>query len=222
MATKNLQKEENLTTEQKMIGKVSTFFEKNRKLIIIIAIAVVVAIVAAIVGIELSNSSKNKAQIKIASLEQTYGELILEENPNWSTLTSDLESMVKGSSYPSVKAAYLLGLVYYEQKNYSTAQSYFEKAYELNSKIYLAPVSLVNAAACAEDQGNTAKALELYNQISADYPESGVAAKAMFNAARIYLQQGNTQLAQASFAQLASNYPNSEYGKLAKNLTTVL
>ena len=221
MATKNLQKEE-LTSEQKMIGQVSTFFEKNRKLIIIAAIVIVVAIVAAIVGINVANSSKAKTQIKIASLEQRYAELIIEENPDFSTLTSDLESMVKGSSYPSVKAAYLLGLVNYEQKNYAEAQSYFEKAYELNSKIYLAPVSLINAASCAEDQGNTAKALELYNQVSSDYPESGVAAKALFNAARIYLQQGNTQLAQASFAQVATSYPNSEYGKLAKNLATVL
>lgn len=221
MATKNLQKEE-LTSEQKIIGQVSTFFEKNRKLIIIAAIVIVVAIVGAIVAINVANSSKAKAQIKIASLEQRYGELILEENPDFSTLTSDLESMVKGSSYPSVKAAYLLGLVNYEQKNYSAAQSYFEKAYELNSKIYLASVSLINAAACAEDQGNTTKALELYNQVSSDYPESGVAAKALFNAARIYMQQGNTQLAQASFAQVATSYPNSEYGKLAKNLATVL
>ena len=222
MATKNLQKEENLTAEEKMIGKVSSFYEKNRKLIIIVTLVVVVAIIAAIVGIGVSNSVKNNAQIKIASLEQRYGELILEEKPDYSSLITDLESMVKGSSYPSVKAAYLLGLVYYEQKNYASAQSYFEKVYEMNSKVYLAPVALVNAAACAEDQGNIAKALELYNQVSSDYPESGVAAKAAFNAARINLIQGNIQLAQASFAQLASAYPNSEYGKLAKNLATVL
>ena len=222
MATKNLQKEENLTAEEKMIGKVSSFYEKNRKLIIIVTLVVIVAIIAAIVGIGVSNSVKNNAQIKIASLEQRYGELILEENPDYSSLITDLDSMVKGSSYPSVKAAYLLGLVYYEQKNYASSQSYFEKVYEMNSKVYLAPVALVNAAACAEDQGNTAKALELYNQVSSDYPESGVAAKAAFNAARINLLQGNIQLAQASFAQLASSYPNSEYGKLAKNLATVL
>ena len=222
MATKNLQKEENLTAEEKMIGKVSSFYEKNRKLIIIVTLVVIVAIVGAIIGIGVSNSAKNNAQIKIANLEQRYGELILEENPDYSSLISDLEPMVKGSSYPSVKAAYLLGLAYYEQKNYASAQSYFEKVYELNSKVYLAPVALVNAAACAEDQGNTAKALELYNQVSSDYPESGVAAKAAFNAARINLLKGNIQLAQASFAQLASSYPNSEYGKLAKNLATVL
>ena len=222
MATKNLQKEENLTAEEKMIGKVSSFYEKNRKLIIIVTLVVIVAIVGAIIGIGVSNSAKHNAQIKIASLEQRYGELILEENPDFSSLIADLESMVKGSSYPSVKASYLLGLVYYEQKNYSPAQSYFEKVYELNSKVYLAPVALANAAACAEEQGDTAKALELYNQVSSDYPESGVAPKAAFNAARINLMQGNLQLAQASFAQLASSYPNSEYGKLAKNLATVL
>ena len=100
MATKNLQKEENLTAEEKMIGKVSSFYEKNRKLIIIVTLVVIVAIIGAIIGIGVSNSAKNNAQIKIANLEQRYGELILEENPDYSSLISDLEPMVKGSSYP--------------------------------------------------------------------------------------------------------------------------
>ena len=222
MATKKLQKEETLTAEQKMIGSVSDFFVKNRKLIIIAAIVIVVAVVAAIVAVNVSNNAKAKAQIAIADMEQRYAEMLVEENPDWDSLSADLSSMVKGSSYPSVKAAYLLGLVKFEQKDYASAQASFEQAYNLNTKIYTAPLALANAAACAEEQGDTAKALELYNKIASDYSESGVAAKALFNVARLYYQQGNTQLAQASFAQVASYYPSSEYGKLAKNLATVL
>ena len=222
MATKNLQKEEKLTTEQKLIGSVSNFFVKNRLILIIVAAVVIVGIVAAILAVNLTNKAKMNAQIKVAELEQRYTDLLVEDNPDWASLISDLNATVKGSSYPSVKAAYLVGLAYAEQGDYATAQTAFEKAYNLNTKIYLAPLALVNMAACAEEQGNTAKALEVYNQIYNDYPESGAAPKALFNAARIYYQQGNTQLAQATFAQVASYYPNSEYGKLALNLANVL
>ena len=106
--------------------------------------------------------------------------------------------------------------------DYANAQSTFEQAYNLNKDIFLASEALVNAAACADAQENTARALELYNQVYNDYPESGVAPKALFNVARIYYQMGNIQLAQATFAQVADYYANSEYGKLAKNISSVL
>ena len=222
MATKKLQKEETLTAEQKMIGNVSDFFVKNRVLLLVITAVVVVGIIAAIIAVSASNKAKANAQIRIADLEQRYAEMLIEENPDWAGLSADLDAMIKGATYPSVKAAYIKGLVLHEQKDYAGAQAAFEQAYNLNPKIYIAPLALVNAASCAEEQGNTAKALELYNLVASDYAESGAAPKALFNVARIYYQQGNTQLAQASFAQVASYYPNSEYGKLAKNLATVL
>ena len=222
MAKKNLSTEKTLSTEEKMIGSVSTFFEKNKLILIVICAVIVVGILAAIIAVNAVNSAKDKAQIKIAKLEQQYAEVLASDAQDWTALTADLQAMVKGSSYASVKSQYLLGLVYYQQQNYKEASDAFMKAYDLNKSIYLAPLSLANAAACAEEGGDSAKALELYNQIYNDYPESGTAAKALFNVARMYYQQGNTQLAQATFAQVADYYPNSEYGKLAQNLANVL
>ena len=222
MAKKNLSKEKTLSTEEKMIGSVSTFFEKNKVILIVICAVIVVGILAAIIAVNAVNSAKDKAQIKVAKLEQQYAEVLASDAQDWTALTADLQAMVKGSSYASVKSQYLLGLVYYQQQNYTEASDAFMKAYDLNKSIYLAPLSLANAAACAEEGGDSAKALELYNQIYNDYPESGTAAKALFNVARMYYQQGNTQLAQATFAQVADYYPNSEYGKLAQNLANVL
>ena len=222
MANKNLSKEEKLTAEEKLVGKISGFFQNNRMIVIIISLAVVVCLLASIIIVNTVASSKEKAQEKVALLEDEYFSLLAEESPDWTEIEGKLSAMVKGSSYASVKSEYLLGLVYYEQEKYADAQAAFEKAYSLNRKAYLAANSLVNAAACAEAQGDTAKALELYNQVYNDYQESGVAPKALFNAARIYLQQGNTQLAQATFAQVADYYPSSEYGLLSKNLINVL
>ena len=159
---------------------------------------------------------------RLSSRSQNYAEVLAQETPDWTALVADLKANIKGGSYPSVKSAYLLGLAYYHQDDYANAQSAFEQAYNLNKDIYLASEALANAAACADAQGNTSRALELYNQIYNDYPESGSAPKALFNVARIYYQMDNIQLAQATFAQVADYYPNSEYGKLALNLASVL
>lgn len=177
MAKKNLSTEKTLSTEEKMIGSVSTFFEKNKLILIVICAVIVVGILAAIIAVNAVNSAKDKAQIKIAKLEQQYAEVLASDAQDWTALTADLQAMVKGSSYASVKSQYLLGLVYYQQQNYTEASDAFMKAYDLNKSIYLAPLSLANAAACAEEGGDSAKALELYNQIYNDYPESGTAAK---------------------------------------------
>ena len=222
MATKNISKEEKLTAEQKMIGTVSNFFQKNRILIIVIAAVLVVGLIAAIITVNAITSAKEKAQIKVTELEQQYANILAEENPDWASLEAELKSMIKGSSYPSVKASYLLGLCYYDQEKYAEAEQTFADTFKLNTKIYLAPLALVNEASCAEAQGKTTVALDLYNQVYNDYMESGVAPKALFIVARIYMQQGNTQLAQATFAQVADYYPSSEYGMLAKNLANVL
>ena len=220
MANKKIQ-EEKKTAEEKIIGSVSNFFSKYRLIIIIAIAAIIVGIVVAVICVSASTKAKLNAQLQIAELESRYADTMAETEPDWTALVNDLKANIKGSSYPSVKSAYLLGLAYYQMEDYAAAQSAFEQVYSLNKDIYLASEALCNAAACAEMQENTAKALELYNQVYSDYPESGVAPKALFNVGRLYLQQGNTQLAQTTFAQVADYYGDSEYGKLAKNLTSV-
>ena len=221
MANKKLQ-EETLTTEEKLIGSVSNFFSKYRLIIIIALAVIVVGIILAVVLVNISTKSKLTAQVYVSELESRYAETLSAEEPDWTALVQDLKANIKGGSYPSVKSAYLLGLAYYQMGDYANAQSTFEQAYNLNKDIYLASEALVNAAACADAQENTTKALELYNQVYNDYPESGVAPKALFNVARIYYQMGNTQLAKATFEQVVEYYANSEYGKLAKNIASVL
>jgi tetratricopeptide (TPR) repeat protein len=219
---KKLKKDEEKTVEEKLINGISGFFEKNLKTILIAVAAVVVVVLAVVLIVNSSSNSKDSAQIKISEMEEKYSELLAAEEPDWDSFETELSAMVRGSSYPSVKASYLLGLAHYDQEEYTEARDAFKKAYELNKDIYLAPLALVNEAACEEALENDSAAIELYNQIANDYPESGVAAKALFNLGRIYYQQGSTELAKTVFEQVATDYPNSEYGKLGKNLANVL
>ncbi|MBR6085879.1 MAG: tetratricopeptide repeat protein [Spirochaetales bacterium] len=222
MANKKLREEEKKTAEEKLIGSVSNFFQKNKLIVIIVIALIIVGIIVSVIVVNSTTKSKYNAQITVANLESRYAEILSSSEPDWTALIADLNANIKGGAYPSVKSAYLLGLVYYQMEDYANAQSTFEKAFNLNKDIYLASEALLNAAACADMQGNTTKALDLYNQVYNDYPESGSAPKALFNAARLYLQTENTQLAMTTFAQVADYYPESEYGKLAKNLVSIL
>lgn len=219
MATKQ---EVKLTAEQKLIGKITNFFENNRLGVIIAAAIVIVAILAAVITVNVINTKNENAQIVAYNLEAKFYELIASDDPDWNSFEAEAKALIKNGSYPSVKAAYVLGLAYYEQQEYADALSAFEKAYNLNTKIYLAPIALVNAAASAEANGDVQKALSLYNNVYDNYPESGVASKALFNVARIYYQQGNVQLAKSTFEQVASYYADSEYGAFATNIANVL
>ena len=219
---KKLKKDEEKTVEQKLINGISGFFEKNLKTILIAFAAVIVVVLAVVIIVSSSSNSKNSAQIKISEMEEKYSELVAAEEPDWDSFETEVSALVKGSSYPSVKASYLLGLAHYDQAEYEEARDAFQKAYELNKNIYLAPLALVNEAACEEALGNNSAALSLYSTIATDYAESGVAPKALFNAGRIYYEQGNTELAKTYFEQVSTDYPNSEYGKLGKNLANVL
>ncbi len=219
---KKLRKDEQKTVEDKLINGISAFFEKNLKTIIIAVIAVVVVVAAVLIIVNVTSNSKDSAQIKISEMEEKYTELVAAEEPDWDSFETEVSALVSGSSYPSVKASYLLGLAHYDQAEYEAARDAFKKAYELNSKIYLAPLALANEAACEEALGNTSAALSIYATIVSDYAESGVAPKALFNAGRIYYEQGNTELAKSYFEQVSTDYPNSEYGKLGKNLANVL
>ena len=221
MANKKIQ-EENMTAEEKIIGSVSNFFSKHSLIITIAIEAIFVGIGVAVICVNSATKAKNNAQLQVAELESRYSDALSATEPDWNSLATDLKANIKGSSYPSVKSAYLLGLVYYKMEDYAAAQSAFEQVYSLNKDIYLASEALCNAAACAEAQGNVNRALELYNQVFDDYPESGCAPKALFNSARINLQLGNTDLAKLTFGQVASYYAESEYGKLALNISSVL
>ena len=220
-------KEVKLSTEEKLQKKISEFAVKNSKGIFIAVIALIVAVFAIVIVTTSVSNSREKALVKVEELADKYVALDKESETFASdveTFVSDCTELVRGKRYPSVKAQYLIGLAYYDSEDFAKAYDAFMACYNLNEKIHLAELALINAAACAESNGDVDKALELYEKISVDYAdsESAVVPKALFNAGRIYMQKGSTELAKTTFEQLTVSYSLSEYAKLAKNILNVL
>lgn len=211
-----MKKTTELSTEERISDKIASFVQKYKDSIIAFCVLIVLLIVVVVIAVSATTKSREKAQYRIDELQQRYdafeGTLTSDE---YEQFKKDLEKQIKGKRYPSVKAAYLLGLTQYDMGKYDEAVESFEKCYKLNSDIYLSPLALVNAGASAENAGNLDKAIELYTMVL-EFEESGAAPKAAFNLGRIYMQQGKSDLAKSNFQLLADNYPYSEYTKLAQ------
>ena len=219
-----LEEEKKKSGEEKLMDTISSFFEKNWKIVTIVICALLLIGLGIGIGISIAKNNNRKGHQEIYNLEFEFDSSNSSEDPQWDAYINKLSALVKDGSYKSVKASYLIGLAEYDRENYSNAYDAFMKAYELNKTIYLAPLALCNAAGCLEEMDNVSKALELYNQVYTDYQdtESAVGAKALFNSARIYLQQNNVQVAKTTFEQCADYYPYSEYGKMALSIAETL
>ena len=215
---KKIKVEDRMTEEQKLISNISDFASKNKKYFTIGAIALAAVLLIVLIATAVSNSSSEKALVKVATCE----DMLNESDVNYDEIIADLEKEVKSSSYASVKAQYLIGIANAKKDNFANAYDAFVKASKMNSKLYIAKLALMNAAVCKDNLGNTDEALDLYNQVVGMDSELGLGARALFNIARIYYEKGNKDLAKATFESLIADYPLSEYSNAAKNIVSLM
>jgi TolA-binding protein len=105
----------------------------------------------------------------------------------------------------------------YTKKAWEPALKDYEMLASRFPKSYLAPISLFNAAVCAEEKGDTDGAQKLYTRAYVTYKDSTVAPRAIFNAGRIDEVKGAWAEAQKKYEQMDSLYGQSMWTKLAKN-----
>lgn len=216
-------KQTETSVADKVAFSVTGFWNLHKNVILIACAAVVVVLLAVVITTSVTTSNREKAMIRVSDLSDRCSAYISAGETNsevFDALVADLNKEIGGSSYVSTKAAYLLGGLYYDTGDYQNSYAAYLKCYELNTKSYLAPLALVNAAAAVEETGDADTALSLYAKVS-DYEISGVGAKAVFNMARINLSKGNYELAKAELQEVVDSYPYSEYAATAKNILNV-
>ncbi|MDD2231868.1 MAG: tetratricopeptide repeat protein, partial [Sphaerochaetaceae bacterium] len=220
------------TKANKILAKISDFFIKNRKLLLIVGIAIIVGLIVLSVCLIVADSNENKLQVSVDALQTREEELFQKtdySDEDYASLISDLQTAESkgGKAYSGVKASYILGLSYLAAEDNDNAYDSFMRVYEKNPKSYLAPLALFNAAVVKDNVGDQDAALALYDKITAEYGfDAGVAPKALFNSARIHLAKGDTELAKSTFQQIVDEYSgsssSSEYVALSKNALLTL
>lgn len=220
------EKEVNLTASQKISSKLNDFIGRHAKLLVAIAALVIVLIIVLAVALTVMQSASEKKFNSLLDLEAQYSSLSLmsaDDEAYQSTADEFIKSadaLIASSSlneYPGAKAELLLADLAFSQENYQEAADHYRAVADAQSGSYLAEVAIMNEAACYDNLGDQAKALELYNYVFDTFgTDSAYAPKALFNAGRLYEAMGETGLAKASFEQLTGLYLMTENGTVSE------
>ena len=220
------EKEVNLTASQKISSKLNDFIGRHAKLLVAIAALVIVLIIVLAVALTMMQSASEKKFNDLLDLEAQYSSLSLmssDDEAYQSTADEFIKSadaLIASSSlkeYPRAKAELLLADLAFSQENYQEAADHYRAVADAQSGSYLAEVAIMNEAACYDNLGDQAKALELYNYVFDTFgTDSAYAPKALFNAGRLYEAMGDTELAKASFEQLTGLYLMTESGTVSE------
>lgn len=201
--------------------KLNDFIQKNRKIMAICLVGVIAAIIILVASITIRNQLQSKALSSVDDFENRYQvirPIIMAEdagaadgNEELWTLQDDLAVFQKkNSGYAAARAFALSAAIYQDRKNWQDAETAWINAAKSAEKTYFAPIAYFNAAVAAEEQGSSARALDLYNK-SLEYGTSfPAAARAQFSIARIQETMGDKTAALVSYQILISKWPQDQ------------
>jgi tetratricopeptide (TPR) repeat protein len=209
----------------KIGDRLEAFIQKNRiPMLVTLAVLVVVLAAYGIVS-QITVSVQNKANALIESVEDSYTSLkAATDEAQKTTIGQDLVKSAEQviAKYPknvvSQRARSILGDYWFEKKDFAKAVENYQAAGEKYGKNYLSAVSLFNAAVSAEEKGDTAASLALYEKIVADFGTSTpLIPHALFSIGRIYEVQKNYVKASAAYAKLDEQFPGESWTNMAKD-----
>ncbi len=223
MATSKNAKE--LSGKQKFLNGLSSFLEKNKKLLIILLAVIFVAVIVSAVITNLSEKRNNEAALSVEALQEKYVEwqsFTDEEEADKTALEqeiiADAETLIseyKGS-YAAQKAYFLSGNMKSAAEKYDEAADYYVKSSEVNKKSYLAPVSIMLAAISYENSGNDEKAIGMYQNIAENYSDTYAdAPRAILSLGRLYEASGDIDKAVEYYNSLIDEFPSNGWTDFA-------
>jgi tetratricopeptide (TPR) repeat protein len=193
---------------------INNFVKINRKAIFITIGLLLVLFAGLIVYLSISDSINKKATALIDELTERYDDLVFLSDEDY--YTSDVEDLLadlkmfaqKYKRFPGSKAWAIIGKIYSDRKDWTTAQDAWLSAAKTGDKSYLGPIALFNAAAAAEEQGNFELAIELLEKCLAHKYEFPAAPRAQFSVGRLYETLGNLSAASDSYRNVIIKWPD--------------
>ncbi|GHT56475.1 hypothetical protein FACS1894109_05530 [Spirochaetia bacterium] len=203
---------------------INNFIQKNRKGILVCFGVIVVLLAGFIGGLAIRDAVRNKAISRAEDFNTRYEELRwdISEGTKVEETTALLAELTvfaeKNSGYAGGRAWAIIAGIRGDKKEWAEAELAWSSAAKAASKTYLAPVALFNAAAAAEEQGNTEDAIRLYTECLVRADIFPAAARAQFSIGRLRESQSDSAAALEAYRTLVSKWPNdSIWTNLAQN-----
>ena len=231
MAAAQEKSDQKKTDELPIPEKLNDFIQKNRKTLLAGLIAVLVILAGFIIGLVVRDNLVSRALNQVDAFENRYMELSIDTEGEISgaalavinALLEDLEVFAaRNSGFAAARSYFIVAKIYEELKNWAEAQTAWAASARAAAGSYLAPVSLFNAAAAAEEQGNIESAIEFYTQALNYGNTFPAAARAQFSIGRLQ-ESRNRGAALEAYRNLVNRWPNDPlWTNLAQSRIMVL
>lgn len=229
MSTEKTQK-----NEVRINQKLNEFVQKNRKGLLWGLVALVAIMAALIIGVTVREKLQISAFTKVDAFNERYEALkdyIGSEDGEAASKQADIGALLeelnvfagKNSGFAAARSYCIIAGIYEAQKKWAEAEKAWTSSAKAAAKSYLAPVSLYNAAAAAEEQGNIEAAITLYTQALGFENVNYIASRAQFSVGRLHESQNNRQAALEAYRNLLSKWPGDPlWSYLAQSRIIVL
>jgi tetratricopeptide (TPR) repeat protein len=199
------------------MGKISGFYEDNKKVIQYALGALVVLVVGSYAYVQNQATQNNDASTKLATVYPFYDknqyQIAIDGVPE--RKVTGLKSIVDeyGGTNSGNLARFYLANCYFNLGKYDEALNNFEDFSA--SEQYLVVSRLTGLAACYEAKGEYEKAAEHFEKAVAKYPKDVDAAANLNNAAANFMLAGNKERAVELFKKLKKEFPTSQFAREA-------
>jgi tetratricopeptide (TPR) repeat protein len=203
--------------------KVNNLIRANRTLLAVLGIVLIVVVVAIGVVSYVQNDRLVKSTLALEKLEVEFDAWASADGENKNdraqTVISDasrVRSLYPGS-YAALRSGIIEARIYYDRGDFASAETAYRDVANANPKSHLAPSSLGNAAAMAEERGDHEKALEYLHKLIDAYPGAQGMGRALFSIGRLYEETRQFDKAVVFYLRLSAMASDSDWTKLAQS-----
>lgn len=214
--------------EVKFVERLNDFMHANRTLFLVVGIAILVIVAGLGVYSIVSADLVTKSTIALEKLEKQF--------ESWETVP-EADKAVKGAEivaeadavlakygrrYAAARASVIKAEILSGVNDAAGAEKAYAAAASDYPKSHIAPVALANAAAIAEDRGDTDAALAYLEKAVAGYPDAPGAGRAMLSIGRIYETTKQYEKAMETYSRLLATGTESDWTKIAHDRIILL
>jgi len=212
-------------SEEKNIRIVLSRFISHYRMVFIVVLALIVATLIA-VGVYSTINQKRVENSAIAAeeLQELYADWNSAADDEKDELRSELESKAAAAlkdyrrMYAAQRAYMVLGQLHYQSENFDAAVENYESLADSFPKSYLAPISLMSAAAAWEQLEEYESAIAAYRRVSDDYSDSFPSvAYALVSIGRLYERLEQVDNAIEAYNEVIDNFSGSSWTNIAQD-----
>ena len=212
----------------RFVERLNDFMHANRKLFLAIGVAVLVFVAGLGIYSVVSTDLVAKSTVALENLEKRFdGWTAVEEaekSAKGAEIVAEADDIIAkyGKRYAAARAAIIKAEVLAGTSDAAGAEKAYAFAADNYPKSHIAPVALANAAAIAEDRGDSDAALAYLEKAMSGYPSAPGSGRTLLSMGRIYESTKQYDKAMESYTRLIATGAESDWTKIAHDRIILL